>query len=127
MRALIFILLAVIIAVLAWFYNDKGRMPESVDEIRAEMPDVSVEQQSTTIDVPTDIDVERVEGETLPNVDVTTEEREIEYPTLKVEDGTSGETNEIEPVNEEPNDPVPPITDVDVDEDGDVTITQPAQ
>lgn len=125
------VIVAALIAGAVWMTNtNEGAM--QMDEIRADMPNVEMGTGTATIPVPVDADIVEREGQIgdrtieYPAVDVTTEDREIEYPTVEVTPAEDADDAQIEPVMEDPNDPVPPV-DVDVDEDGDITATQQAE
>lgn len=106
-----------------YLYNTDPEVRESVAE--ADMPgmDTGLEPASgsTSVTVPTDMDINRAEGE-MPDVDIQTEEKTIDYPTLKSEDASDDAMDaEIEPVNEDPHDPIPPANEtLDDDQDGNI-------
>lgn len=130
-RILVLILL---IAALAFgiFWMTSSDPSGELEGVGDNLPTLEMGTGSTTVPVPVDADIvtreREIDGRTFeyPAVDVQTEEREIEYPTINVVPADETPDATIEPIMEGPNDPVPPV-DVDVQEDGDVTFTQPAQ
>lgn len=68
------IALLILIAVLfaGWFYYNNGRLPESVDDVKAGLPTATIEEKTTTVTVPTGVDVE-------------TERKQVDYPSIDVE------------------------------------------
>lgn len=132
MRLIVLILvIAALVAGILWLNNRGDEPMVNVDNIRAELPTVEMGTGSTTVTVPTDADIVTHEGEIngrsfeYPALDVETEERVIEYPTLEVTPAEPADQEAVEPVMRDPNDPVPPV-DVEVQDDGSVTATQPA-
>lgn len=130
-RILVLILLIAAVAFgIFWMTSSDPR--GDIEQMGDDMPTLEMGTGTTTVPVPTDMDVEMREGQIgdraieYPAVDVETEDREIEYPTVDVVPAEEEPAIDIDPVMEEPNDPVPPV-DVDVDEDGNVTATQPAE
>lgn len=132
-RILVLILLVAALAFgIFWMTSSNPR--GELEEVGDNLPTLEMGTGTTTVPVPVDADIvtreREIDGRTFeyPAVDVQTEEREIEYPTINVvpADERPAADPTIEPIMESPNDPVPPV-DVDVQEDGDVTFTQPAQ
>lgn len=127
-RILILILLVAALA-LGIFLMTRNDPNGTMTDLRDDLPTLEMGTGTTTIPVPTDADIvtreREINGRTYeyPAVDVETEDREIEYPTINVVPADENVDTTIEPVTDEPSDPVPAV-DVDVDEDGNVTATQ---
>lgn len=115
-RILVLVLLVAAVAIGAlWLAS--GNPQGTLEQAGEDMPSIEMGTGETTITVPSDADIvtrERtIDGETYeyPDIDVKTEERAIEYPTVDVvpADEKAAADPTIEPVMRGPNDPVPAV------------------
>lgn len=118
---LVIVAIVALIGAVMWMSSDNPR--GELEEMRADLPNVEMGTGSTTVPVPVDADIvtkeREIEGRTIeyPTVDVTTEDKVIEYPTVEVtpSDNANGvvtddaTTSDVEPVMQDPNDPVPAV------------------
>lgn len=115
-RILVLILLVAAVAFgIFWLTSSDPR--GDLEQVGDNLPTLEMGTGTTTIPVPTDADIvtreREINGRTFeyPAVDVETEEREIEYPTINVvpADRQPAGDPTIAPVMQDPNDPVPAV------------------